>query len=204
MSDTYEDIVLKWYRKMRPNFIDNLMQRYKGSRMRLEDAENIYQDVFIAIHENIKRGTIRDNTAWSSYILRIGMNLASKQYRSLGKNEDLTEKRQDDEESPEMLAKKVSELLQSMAQEEPDLYKDPEAQALLGDELTHTPEPCASIIRLTYYSGLTDREITEELNRYNSANAVKAKRYQCMKDLIYRVKLSLYNAGIIDKKPERK
>ena len=42
------------------------------------------------------------------------------------------------------------------------LYKDPEAQALLGDELTHTPEPCASIIRKTYFSDMTDAEIAEE------------------------------------------
>ena len=204
MSESYEEIVRKWYKKLRPNFIDCLMDKYKGSKMRLEDAENIYQDVFIAIHDNIKKGSIRENTSWNSYILSVGMKIASKQYRTIGKTESLMEKNSEDDESPEKLAKKVSEMLQNMTEEEPGLYQNPEAQALLGEELIHTPEPCASIIRLTYYSGLKDKEIIEELDKYNTTQAVKSRRYQCMKDFIYRVKLSLYHAGIINKKPERK
>ena len=203
MEESYEEIVKKWYLKLRPNFIDNLMDKYKGSKMRLEDAENIYQDVFIAIYDNIEKGTVRENTSWSSYIMTIGLNMATKKYRGLNKNTELSEKEQDDD-SPEKLTKEVVKEIQKLSDDEPNLYTDPEAQALLGEELTHTPEPCASIIRYTYFAGLKDKEITEELDKYNSAQAVKAKRYQCMKDLIYRVKLSLYHAGIIDTKPERK
>ena len=205
MEESYEDIVRKWYKKLRPNFIDCLMDKYKGSKMRLEDAENIYQDVFIAIYDNIEKGNIREHTSWSSYIMTIGLNMATKKYRGYNKTLALTEKdSSDDEESSEILAKEVVKEIQKLSSEEPELYQDPEAQALLGEELIHTPEPCASIIRYTYFSGLKDKEITEELDKYNSAQAVKAKRYQCMKDLIYRVKLSLYHAGIIDEKPERR
>ena len=205
MEESYEDIVRKWYKKLRPNFIDCLMDKYKGSKMRLEDAENIYQDVFIAIYDNIEKGNIREHTSWSSYIMTIGLNMATKKYRGYNKTVALTEKdSSDDEESSEILAKEVVKEIQKLSSEEPELYQDPEAQALLGEELIHTPEPCASIIRYTYFSGLKDKEITEELDKYNSTQAVKAKRYQCMKDLIYRVKLSLYHAGIIDEKPERR
>ena len=204
MPDNYEKIVEKWYKKLRPNFIDCLMDKYKGSKMRLEDAENIYQDVFIAIYDNIAKGAIRENTSWKSYIMTIGLNLATKNFRGINKTTSLTDKDPKDDDSPETIAKEVVKELQKLSNVEPDLYNDPEAQALLGEELIHTPEPCASIIRLTYFSGLKDKEITEELNKYNSAQAVKAKRYQCMKDLIYRVKLSLYHAGIIDTKPERR
>lgn len=208
MAESYEEIVKKWYMKLRPNFIDCLLDKYKGTKMRLEDAENIYQDVFIAIYDNISKGSIRENTSWSSYIMTIGLNLATKKYRGFNKTTSLTErasgKEGGEDDSPEVLAKEVVKELQKLSDDEPDLYNDPEAQALLGEELIHTPEPCASIIRYTYFSGLKDKEITEELDKYNSAQAVKAKRYQCMKDLIYRVKLSLYHAGIIDTKPERK
>lgn len=204
MAESYEEIVRKWYKKLRPNFIDCLMDKYKGSKMRLEDAENIYQDVFIAIYDNIAKGTIRENTSWNSYIMTIGLNLATKKYRGINKTTSLTERGTEDDDTPEILAKDVVKALQKLSEDEPDLYSDPEAQALLGEELIHTPEPCASIIRYTYLSGLKDKEITEELDKYNSAQAVKAKRYQCMKDLIYRVKLSLYHAGIINEKPERR
>ena len=204
MEESYEEIVNKWYKKLRPTFIDNLLDKYKGTNMRLEDAENIYQDVFIAIYDNIQKGSIRDNTSWKSYIMTVGLNLATKKYRGIKKSTSLTENKSDEEDSPEILAKEVAKELQKLANDEPALYNDPQAQALLGEELIHTPEPCASIIRFTYFSGLKDKEITEELDKYNSAQAVKAKRYQCMKDLIYRVKLSLYHAGLIDTKPEKK
>lgn len=204
MAETYEDIVRKYYKEMRHGFIDYLMEKYKKSKMRQEDAENIYQDIFIAIQENLLQGRIRENTSWSSYIMTLGLNMASKQYRKIGKTDSTDETFDDEEEKQTKVARKVDELIKTLSEEEPGLYKDPEAHAVLGEELTHTPEPCATIIRLTYYSGLSDAEITEEFDRYNSAKAVKAKRWQCMKDLIYRVKMALYNAGIIDDKPEKK
>lgn len=204
MAETYEEIVRKYYKEMRHRFIDYLMEKYKNSKMRHEDAENIYQDIFIAIQENLMLGRIKENTSWSSYIMTLGLNMASKQYRRIGKTDSTNETFDDDEEKQTMVAHKVDELIKSMSEEEPELYNDPEAHAVLGEELTHTPEPCATIIRLTYYSGLSDAEITEEFDRYNSAKAVKAKRWQCMKDLIYRVKKALFNAGIIDDRPEKR
>lgn len=204
MAETYEDIVRKYYKEMRHRFIDYLMEKYKKSKMRQEDAENIYQDIFIAIQENLMLGRIKENTSWSSYIMTLGLNMASKQYRRIGKTDSTDETFDDDEEKQTMVARKVDELIKSKSEDEPELYNDPEAHAVLGEELTHTPEPCATIIRLTYYSGLSDTEITEEFDRYNSAKAVKAKRWQCMKDLIYRVKKALFNAGIIDDRPENR
>lgn len=204
MAETYEDIVRKYYREMRHNFIDFLMEKYKKSKMRQEDAEDIYQSIFIAIQENLMLGRIKENTSWSSYIMTLGLNMASKHYRKIGKTDSTDECDTDDEGKQSKITRRVEELIKSMSEEEPELYKDPAAQAVLGDELTHTPDPCATIIRLTYYSGLSDAEITEEFDRYNSTKAVKSKRWQCMKDLIYRVKLALYNAGIIDDKPEKK
>lgn len=204
MANSYEDIVRKYYLEMRRKFIPFLMDKYKNSKMREEDAENIYQDIFIAIQENLAQGRIKENTSWSSYIMTVGLNMASKQYRKIGKTDSAETADDDDDSGQSAIARKVDELIKALTDVEPGLYQDPEAHAILGDELTHTPEPCASIIRLTYYSGLSDAEITEEFESYNSANAVKAKRWQCMRDLVYRVKMSLYIAGIIDEKPEKK
>ena len=54
MAETYEEIVRKWYTMLRGNFTDLLMDRYKNTNMRLADAENIYQDIFVAIHRNMQ------------------------------------------------------------------------------------------------------------------------------------------------------
>lgn len=214
MEETYEEIVQKWYMRLRGHFTNILMDKYKKTNMRLADVENIYQDVFIAIHQNIEEGRIGTNWDWSNYIIRIGLNLASKKYRIIGRTDSLNESDPEDSAKLSAKAQKINDILKALPTQdgEPTLYKDPEAQALLGDELTHTPEPCASIIRKTYFSDMTDAEIAEELAPYrdngkplaDNAKAVKARRWLCMRDLVYRVKLALYNAGIIDDKPEKK
>ena len=214
MAGTYEEIVQKWYMRLRGNFTDILMDRYKKTNMRLADAENIYQDIFIAIHQNLQEGRIGSNWDWSNYIIRIGLNMASKKYRVIGKSDSFDETDPEDGEKLSAKAQRISEILKELPTQEgePELYNDPEAHALLGDELTHTPEPCASIIRKTYFSGMSDAEIAEEVVPYrdngkpltDNAKAVKARRWLCMRDLVYRVKLALYNAGIIDEKPEKK
>ena len=214
MEETYEEIVKKWYMRLRSNFTDILMDKYKKTNMRLADAENIYQDVFIAIHQNIEEGRIGTNWDWRNYIIRIGLNMASKKYRIIGRQDSFNETDPDDGEKLTAKAQKINDILKYMPSDEdtPDLYNDPEAQALLGDELIHTPEPCASIIRKTYFSDMSDDEIAEEVSPYrdngksllDNAKAVKARRWLCMRDLVYRVKLALYNAGIISEKPEKK
>ena len=214
MAETYEEIVQKWYMRLRGNFTDILMDKYKKTNMRLADAENIYQDIFIAIHQNIEEGRIGTNWDWSNYIIRIGLNMASKKYRMIGRHDSLDEANPEDGDKLSARAQKINDLLKELPSQdgEPELYNDPEAQALLGDELDHTPEPCASIIRKTYISGMSDAEIAEEVAPYrdngkslaDNAKAIKARRWLCMRDLIYRVKLALYNAGIIDEKPEKK
>lgn len=214
MAETYEEIVQKWYMRLRGNFTDILMDRYKKTNMRLADAENIYQDIFIAIHQNLQEGRIGSNWDWSNYIIRIGLNMASKKYRVIGKSDSFDETDPEDGEKLSAKAQRISEILKELPTQEgePELYNDPKAHALLGDELTHTPEPCASIIRKTYFSGMSDAEIAEEVVPYrdngkpltDNAKAVKARRWLCMRDLVYRVKLALYNAGIIDEKPEKK
>lgn len=200
--------------KLRGNFTHILMDKYKDTNMRLADAENIYQDIFIAIHQNIEEGRIGANWDWSNYIIRIGLNMASKKYRKIRISDSLNETDPEDSDKLSAKAQKITDILKELPsdEDEPELYKDPEAQALLGDELTHTPEPCASIIRMTYFSDMSDAEIAEEVSPYrdngkslsDNAKAVKARRWLCMQDLVYRVKLALYSAGIIDVKPEKK
>lgn len=203
MPESYEEIVRKWYDKLRPDFVDLLMSKYKGSKMRLEDAENIYQDIFIAIHDNLEMGRIDESKSWGSYVMRIGLNMASKKYRLIGVSGSIDESGPESGAATSSIPRKVEEKIRELSGDDDTIYKNPEAQAVLGDELTRTPEPCASLIRYHYYGGLKDAEIVEEMPRYGSAASVKVTRNRCMKELVYRVKLALYYAGIIDEKPEK-
>lgn len=216
MTETYEDIVRKWYLKLRPQFTDLLLQRYRGTMMRLEDAENIYQDVFLAIHRNLIEGRIKKNTSWEAYIITVGLNMASKEYRHLHLNQSIDETETEESDNLSESARRAEQALEKIRQSEnidpDDLIHSSEAQEILSEELHHLPEPCGKIISFKYHQGLKDKQIAEILSPYCdngksadvNAKAIKARRTLCMRDLIYRVKNGLYHAGIIDEKPEKK
>ena len=198
MPQNYEEIVREWYNRLRPEFLRRLTARY--SCLTLYDAENLYQDAFIAVQKNIMEGRVRENTSWSSYIMTIGMNLASHEIRGAGVTHSMDNGYADDEGdvfSP--AAHKAEEKYQELLSfdDASSLYSAPEAQALLGEELVHTPEPCNSIIKLYYYSDYSMDEIAEEVGYKNSTTA-KSKKSQCMKDLIKRVKAAFLRAGLLD------
>ena len=204
MTHNYDEIVRQWYNRLRPEFLRRLTAKYSG--LSLYDAENLYQDAFIAVQENLMLGRIKEDTVWSSYIMTIGMNMASKAWRKLGKTDSTDEgfDCNEDDDSGSNVARKVEELLKTLPDDEggTPLYQDPEAQSLLGDELTHTPEPCASIIRLFYYEGLSMNKIADKIG-YKNATTAKAKKSQCMNDLIKRVTNALNRAGF-DVKPKKR
>jgi RNA polymerase sigma factor (sigma-70 family) len=198
MEINYEDIVRDYYNRYRNEFLRILAVKY--SALSLGDAENLYQDTFLAIRENLLKDRIKENTSWNSYIMTIGLNLASKEMRKLGKTDSIDYGYdEENENSPSKTARTVEDLLKTLPEEETPLYQNQEAQSLLGDELIHTPEPCGSIIRLFYYEDKSMDEIAEEVG-YKNATTAKSKKNQCMKDLITRVKKALYVAGIIDER----
>lgn len=202
MEQSYESIVREWYNRLRPEFLRRLMFKYPY--LTLFDAENLYQDAFIAVQENLMEGRIKENTSWSSYIMTIGLNLASKEWRRIGKSDSIDEDF-DEEERPRVdTARKVEKLLKDLSDNEDEcsLYTNPEAQALLGNELSHTPQPCSSIIRMFYYDDLSMDEIAETIG-YKNATTAKAKKSQCMTDLIKRVTDALNRAGF-DVKPRNR
>lgn len=195
MAQNYEDIVREWYTRLRPEFLRRLTAKYSG--LSLYDAENLYQDTFIAVQENLMLGRIKEDTSWSSYIMTIGMNMASKAWRKIGKTDSADEGfDDDDEDSGSKTAHKVQELLKTLPDEneEVPLHKNEQALSLLGDELIHTREPCGSIIRLFYYEDRSMDEIADEIG-YKNATTAKAKKSQCMNDLIKRVTSALHRAG---------
>lgn len=205
MAQNYEDIVRKWYKKLRPKYLECLLSRYP--KMHLEVAENLYQDTFIAIQENLMLGRIKENTSWNSYIMTIGLHLANKEMRKLGKIDsiDTTYDNGEDDDVSNKAAQTVENLLKTLPDEEElPFVKNPEAHSILGNEIAHMPEPCAKIIKLFYYEDLSMTEIAEEIGYKNAATA-KAKKNQCMNDLINRIVKPLRQAefDVVPKKWKR-
>ena len=201
MAQNYEDIVRDWYLKLQTPFLRQLTSKYP--ELTIFDAENIYQDTFLAVQNNLLEGRIKEDTSWSSYIMTIGLNMASKAYRKIGKTDSADDGFDNDGEgSKSKTAREVEKLVKNLSEEETPLYENEEALSLLGDELTHTPEPCGSIIRLFYYTNMSMDEIATKIG-YKNATTAKAKKSQCMSDLINRVTCALRNAGF-DVKPKKR
>lgn len=201
MAQNYEDIVRDWYLKLQTPFLRQLTSKYPA--LTIFDAENIYQDTFLAVQNNLLEGRIKEDTSWSSYIMTIGLNMASKAYRKIGKTDSADDVFDNDGEgSKSKTAREVEKLVKNLSEEETPLYENEEALSLLGDELTHTPEPCGSIIRLFYYTNMSMDEIATKIG-YKNATTAKAKKSQCMSDLINRVTCALRNAGF-DVKPKKR
>ena len=196
MEHNYEEIVRDWYWRLWPKFQRVMAQRF--SQLRLEDAENLYQDAFVEVQRSILEGRVRENTSWSSYIIQIGLNLASHEIRNVQRTDSIDDGYTDDEgEIVSTTAFKVEKKMQELFGEEPSLYQDPDVKAVLGEEIMHTPDPCGSIILLYYYEKMSMEDIAIRVG-YKNATTTKSKKNQCMKDLTKRVKDSLRRNGIID------
>lgn len=194
MEETYEDIVRKWYNKVRPLFVNTLKKRFTS--LSYDDIEDLYQQAFLAVHDNLQAGRVREDTSWSSYIIQIGLNLATKELRHTGKTGSIYESGGDNDEGHLQISKTVEQLLSELTTDDEPLYQNIDALSLLGDELNHTPEPCNSIIRLFYYDDMSMEEIAVAVN-FKNATTAKSKKSQCMKTLIERVKRSFKAAELI-------
>ena len=191
VKESYEEIVKKWYVKLRPSFTALIMKKYGYADIRVADVENIYQDVFLAIRQNLQQGRIAAGCDWKNYIKRIG------------RGEIMSPRAE--------WIPKAAEALKNLQDDEVGLIESQEVHELLCRELDNLPEPCSSIIMCRYILGMTDVDIAGELEPYRSngkslevnAKAIKARRWTAMQELAYRVKRALFKADITDVMPEK-
>ncbi len=191
MENNYDEVVNEWYRKLWPRCMRVLAVACPS--LSLEDAKDVYNDAFLAVYDNIADGRVKEDTAWDSYIIRICVNLGCKTLRNVIITDPISVASDDDSEII-VTNRKAEIALSTIAEDNDSLYNNIEAQAILGDELSHTPETCASIIRMYYYANMKMDEIAKELGLKN-ANTAKTRKRQCMIDLIKRVTDSLKRAG---------
>lgn len=193
MQTNYEEVVRKWYNNLKPLFQNTLKANYKD--LSYDTIDDLYQDSFLAVHKNILLRRVKENTSWSSYIIQIGLNLASKEMRH--KAESIDASYVYDEDRRTALQREVERMLAVNESSEKSKYTDPEAQRILGDEIGFMPEPCSTIIRLFYYDNMSMEDIANAVNMKNATTA-KSKKSQCMKAFKDKVKETLARIGFND------
>ena len=181
MEMTLRQTLEATYEELWPRFFNLLHSRFSA----LEPAEiqDLYQETYIAVWQNINKGTVREDTIWSTYILTIGMRQACKYLRDNGKEARMTE---------------LSErkMLSEIDEEFSEYSNDPELVRILNETIDSMKEPGRSIIKMTYFEGLTSNEIAEQLG-YANGRVVITTRRRVMNDMIQKAKTAFINAGIL-------
>ncbi len=194
MNFEYKSIVDKWYRKLRMPCLNLISQKYPV--ISIQDAEDIYQETFIAVYENIQKDRVKEGTSWNSYIMHICLNKAAKCVGKLG-NVSHIGTVYDPEDPDSWTMTKVDKIISGMTDEEKSIYESAEAKALLGEKLLQMPELCKSIISDYYYGDMSMTEIAT-VNNLKNADVAKSKKSQCMKTLAEKLKTALKSIGFFN------
>lgn len=196
MEYQYEDIVKEKYSEIEPLFLNTIMYRFPI--LSESDAKDLYNDTFLAIHDNLRQGKIKEGTNWRAYILQIGINLANHKLRHVIRTSSIDEGDESNENLESPILRRVEEL---MRREEPDdlqrLVRNPEAIKILSDEISFMPNKCDQILRMFYIDGVSMENIAIAIGSTNAVT-VRNRKAQCYKKLVDRVKAALRAAGLID------
>ena len=130
------------------------------------DSIDVYQDAFIALIENVKRGKTDDlKSSLSTYLFGIGKFMIFQKFKKNGQLHIA-----DDVESIEI---------------EEDLYSEDDVDLqvrLLQNGLDKLGEQCKKVLQLFYYEEKKLDEIQEQLG-YTSKDVFKSQKSRCLKQL---------------------
>jgi RNA polymerase sigma factor (sigma-70 family) len=154
-----------WYRSYRTPFIR--WAKSRNSRISDDTVADIFQDAAIIFWKNVQSGHLVELTASpKTYLFSIGRNLLRAQARHVVP-----------EELPDNAAL-PADLLGLDYGVENEMIKA-EENARLYKALEDLGDPCKTLLRLTYFEGMSSAEIMPILN-YASEEVVRTRRKKCM------------------------
>lgn len=177
----------KFYKQFR-----NTMKKYR-STLSEDGIMELFQDSFIAAKKNLDEGKIKENTSWNSYLISIGLNLSTHEFRSFGRFTSLDSSGYPDANNDGNNSNDHNLNLKDRAEDELEEYNTPEVQRLLAETLEFMNDLCKKILQWTLYDRLSSQEIATMLN--STANSVKTRRNRCKNKLVELMRASLRSLG---------
>ncbi|MCM1139245.1 MAG: sigma-70 family RNA polymerase sigma factor [Muribaculum sp.] len=147
----------------------NTLRKYRPT-LSDDSIDDLYQDSFIAAQKNLMEGRIRENTSWNSYLIAIGLNLATHEYREFGTTEEIN-------------------LNGDYTDDEVAVYNTPEVQRVFGRVLEFMKEKCRKILEWTLYGRMSSEDIAIELG--STSRSIITQRNRCKNRLVELVKAEL-------------
>lgn len=178
----FSAVIGEYFEEMHKPFANYIRSKY--SALSDDDVEDLYMETFLAVHDNLNKGTVAPDTNWKGYILTIGNNLAMTMCKKNGilVHPDTKADEDGDDETSNRAWDKVPELKMLVEQFELDVNEKEKMIAVLNNLIKSLPEPCNVLIPDFYYNGLSLEDIKDEIG-YSTVNAVKTQRYKCFQRL---------------------
>ena len=139
------------------------------------DCEDVFQESFIVLHQNILDGKLSDMTAsLATYFNGICRNKAFELMRSKGKEllivDEYPNSTKDDYDT-----ERIERIL---AMDEETAQVEQRKSALVRQIVKNLPEPCCSLLWGFYRDGFSMKTLASMLN-YSSESSVKVTKHRC-------------------------
>ena len=191
--ETYEEIVSRWYEELHEPFVNLIKSRFNG--LFFDEIEDIYQETFLAVHENLHRGSIEADTNWRAYIMRIGLNQTMTYCKAKGKFVTASQAGGDDDERPDWLSEIAP--LETLVDDSTDDPKERERMiAVMNGIMGSLTGKCRDLLPSFYYARMSMEEICQELG-YANTDSAKSQRLKCFNKLKLAVRARLKLMGLI-------
>lgn len=159
-------------RRQRDKTIAFLQKNYSLS---IDDCEDVFQDSFIILYNNIKEGKLDNLTSSvSTYFMAICKNKTMELLRTKGKYISIPIEFSD-ENNVQFSDEKVNTLL-SLDTDESCIAEKKET--LVRKIVRNLPSPCDELLWGFYRDGLPMKQLANKFN-YASENAVKVTKHRC-------------------------
>lgn len=144
-----------------------------------ETAEDIYQESFMIMYQNVWEGKFKDRQAsLKTYLFEIGKHKICN-YLAKNKLEFIP----------------LQTLSSEWAEQNYDTEEWMEAQTIVNQLIDEADDICNQILRLYYWERLKMTDIARQLN-YKSEQVAKNKKNSCLRRFTFELKRRLEQAGI--------
>ena len=151
-----------------------------GNNGNESEAQDIFQDAIIVFYEKVQKGNLELSCNITTYLYSVSRNLWLKRLKSKMRSslriEDIQEFISVDDEASEIDNEKVLQTLNNL--------------------INKLSKKCKEILIAFYYDNMSMRKIMN-LEGYKSEQAMKNKKYKCMKELMSIMDSSMQKRNIL-------
>ena len=173
LFNTKEKKLIEQFRKVSRDMVLVYLQR--NFSLSIEDSEDIFNDSFITLNNNIQDGKLDNLTSSiSTYFIGICKNKAKEFLRSKNKIVNLSYDPGIKEQNT-FLDDKVESIL--MLESDNDIARR-KKEEIVRDVVRDLPSPCNELLWGFYRDGLSMKQLAEKFN-YKSESSVKVTKHRC-------------------------